>query len=417
MVTKRWWSYLTGYLIIKVVGEDLEAFINMAITRGILLWDIHRVNENVLIARVRISGFFGLRHISRRTRCRIRIRNRCGFPFLVVKLRKRKMLAVGSILFLVILYGLASFVWVVRVTGSNNLDAEMILQAAKRHGLRVGTLRSQMDKNLIERQLKEDFPDATFINLQIRGTMVTIEIVEKVLPPEVEKERQPANLVARRDGVIEDVVVMAGQAKVKPGDTVKTGQLLISGIVPPAAEQEQMPGVMLPPSTETGPKYVHARGLVRARVWYEGYGDAYLIEKEAQDSGEKTAQFWITLGGKEVMVWGPRTIPFADYRLTQEEKVWSFANQQWRINVPPIRLRVVNYYGVVEHQVVLGSEGAIRVATERAKKQIQEQRLEWSETVQEDLEIMTVEDANLVRIRTRLEAIEDIGREKLFSHP
>jgi similar to stage IV sporulation protein len=263
-----------------------------------------------------------------------------------------------------------------------------------------------LDKNLIERQLKEDFPDATYINLQIIGTMVNIEIVEKVLPPELEREKLPAHLLARRDGIIEDVVVMAGDPKVKPGDTVRTGQLLISGIVPPAAAQEQMPGVILPPAIETEPKYVHARGLVRARVWYEGYGDAYLIEREELDSGEKARQLWITYGNKEVLVWGPRNIPYANHRRDQEEKKWQFAGA-----------KVVNYYGVIINEVVLGPAGAQRVAAERAMKQIQGQLLNVSKMVQENVELIPVEDGNLVRVRVRIEAIEDIGREELFMHP
>ncbi len=418
MLINRGWSYLTGYLNIEVTGEDLEAFINMAITRGIFLWEIRRVNERTLRARVRISGFFGLRHISRRTRCRMRIRGRRGLPFLAVKIRKRKMLALGGLLFLMILYGLASFVWVVNVSGTNQLEPEQILEAANRHGLRVGTLRSQLDKSLIEDQLKEDFPAASFINLQIKGTTVNIEIVEKVLPPELETERQAAHIVARRDGIIEDVVVMAGLAQVKPGDTVRKGEVLISGIVPPAAEQEQMPGVILPPPLETGPRYVHAKGIVKARIWYEGYGDAYLVEKEELDSGEQTQQFWLNLRGKEVLVWGPRQIPYPHYRLTQEEKFWSFkANLPWELNLPAIRVRVVHYYGVEVQEIPLEPEAAEQLALERANKQIAELRAAESETVQEDRENLSVEDPNQVRVRVRLEAIEEVGQEKLFSHP
>lgn len=414
----RGWSYLTGYLNIEVTGDDLEAFINMAISRGIFLWEICRVNERTMLARVRISGFFGLRHISRRTRCRMRIKSRRGLPFLMVRLRKRKMLVLGSFLFLMILYGLASFVWVVSVSGTNQLDPEQILAAANRHGLRVGVLRSRLDKNLIEQQLKEDFPAASFINLQIKGTTVNIEIVEKVLPPEIETERQSAHIVARRDGIIEDIVVMAGLAQVKPGDTVKKGEVLISGVVPPAAEQEHMPGVILPPPLETDFRYVHARGIVKARVWYEGYGDAYLVEKEELDSGEQTQQFWLNLGGKEVLVWGPRQIPYPHYRLTQEEKVLSLkANLPWEPNLPAVRVRAVNYFEVEVEEIVLEPEAAERLALERAKKQIAELRAAVSETVQEDQDILPVEDPNQVRVRVRLEAIEEIGQEKLFSYP
>jgi similar to stage IV sporulation protein len=414
---QQWWSKLTGYLIIEVEGEGLEPFINMAMTRGILLWEIRRTGEHSLQARVRISGFFGLRHIARRTRCRVRIRARCGLPFLAAKIRRRKVLAIGSLLFLSILYLLSSFVWVVKVTGNENLKAEEILEAAEAHGLRPGVLRSQLDKSLLEQQLREEFPGLTFVTLWVKGTMIEIEVVEKVLPPEVENEKQPAHLIASRDGIVEDIVVMVGDPQVKPGDTVKTGQILISGVVPPPGTREPpLPGVILPPPLETEYKYVHARGLVRARVWYEGYGDAYLVEEEEYDGGEKATQFRATVGDKEIILWGPRTIPFTEYRQQSATKGWlSQGGQKWGLNFPPVHLHSVTFYEVIKQRVELGREGAVQAATKRAVPQVEQLRLPDSEKVQEKIELIPVEDENQVRVRVRLETIENIGQVKLFS--
>jgi len=106
------------------------------------------------------------------------------------------------------------------------------------------------------------------------------------------------------------------------------------------------------------------------------------------DSGEQTQQFWLNLGGKEVLVWGPRHIPYLHYRLTQEEKDWSLkANSPWELNLPTVRVREVKYFGVEIQEIALGSEAAEQLALERAKKQIAELRAAVSETVQEDQDI------------------------------
>jgi hypothetical protein len=57
----------------------------------------------------------------------------------------------------------------------------------------------------------------------------------------------PANIVADRDCVIEEITVVKGTPVVKVGDTVRRGDLLISGII----------------ETENGTEYVRAEGTVR----------------------------------------------------------------------------------------------------------------------------------------------------------
>ena len=41
----RWYSYIVGYLIVIIEGQFPERVINMALARGILLWDIIELGE------------------------------------------------------------------------------------------------------------------------------------------------------------------------------------------------------------------------------------------------------------------------------------------------------------------------------------------------------------------------------------
>ena len=111
------WNFLVGYVVIRVEGLSLEKFINLTVSRGIHLWGIRRQNYTTLTARISIRGFRQLHSISRKIRCRIRIVDKRGLPFILFRYRNRKMLAVGMIICLLIIYGLSSFVWTVDVEG------------------------------------------------------------------------------------------------------------------------------------------------------------------------------------------------------------------------------------------------------------------------------------------------------------
>ena len=49
------WNYLRGYVIIYVTGFSVERFINLAVNRGIFIWDIiperNRVIMNAVLKR------------------------------------------------------------------------------------------------------------------------------------------------------------------------------------------------------------------------------------------------------------------------------------------------------------------------------------------------------------------------------
>ena len=80
-----------------------------------------------------------------------------------------------------------------------------------------------------------------------------------------------------RDGLVERVVVTAGEPLVAPGDTVQAGMTLISGALTPGTQAyEERVQAGLPP-------VVRAAGSVLGRAWYRGYGEARPEDAAADD--------------------------------------------------------------------------------------------------------------------------------------
>jgi similar to stage IV sporulation protein len=298
------WNYLIGYVVISVKGVSLEKFINLTITNGIYLWGIQRQNYTTLTAKISIRGFRQLHGISNKIRCRIRIVEKRGLPFVLFRYRHRKMLAVGILVCVVILYGLSLFIWNVEVQGTEATDPSKILSAMESMGLKPGVPKSSIDPMLIENQLIINMPKLSWASLEIRGSRAILRVKESVLPPEKVDRETPSNLIAAKDGVVHNIIVLDGQAVVEEGQTVKRGQLLVSGII-------EHPDTI-------GERYVHSMGQIMARTWYEEKVELSFKEPYRQRTGRSAEIKYI--GWKQFKVpYRKDEIPFTDYDLEVQE--------------------------------------------------------------------------------------------------
>ena len=95
--------------------------------------------------------------------------------------------------------------------------------------------------------------------VELKGVRLIVTIEDGITAPRLIKNNQAFNIVAERDGLITQMEVYAGTALVKKGDTVKEGQILVSGRL-----HSQRPEL-----GDFGTKDVHALGRIIARTWYE----------------------------------------------------------------------------------------------------------------------------------------------------
>lgn len=403
-------SFLTGYVRIIVKGDAPEKFVNMAASRGLYLWDVGKPEGGGISLKTRVSAVRPLRHIARRTKCRFYIESRHGAPFWLSRLQRRKVLAAGFILFTGSLYFLSSLVFTLEVKGNKSLETGQILAIAEEAGLKKGVLKWQFEPTQVEAALEERLPLVSWAGVYIKGTRVTIEIAEKVLPEK--KDLRPAHVVAKKAGVISEVLVFDGLAAVKEGDTVMPGQVLISGVIPPPGEQEK-PEKDNTSKVSKPPRLVHAQGIARARVWYEGYGEAKPVETGLRPGGRQAARYSIKYHDKEIIMLDTLNTPFDQC----EQEISIKRLPSWRNISVPVELVTIKYVEMVGYREDRGREGARRLAGEMALQSAMNQLPPGARlAVQRFEEAHTENPKNLVRVKAILEVIEDIGVERVFSH-
>jgi len=409
----RFISFLFGYVNILVKGENLEKFLNKAASRGIFLWDIKRVGENEILVKTRLSAVKPLRHIGRSTRSLFRFKAREGFPFIISRLKRRKSLLLGAVLFLIGLYSLSSFIWFIDIKGNKVLPTEKVLRIAAESGLKPGVIRFKVDEAGVEGYMREKMPEVYYVSVEISGTRATIEIAEKTVRRK--EEQYPASIVAQKAGLVKEVLVLVGNPLVKEGDTVVPGQTLISGIIPPPVLPGSVPGDsandpgLNPPPPPLPPAYVHAAGVVRARVWYEGYGEVLLVEDGTRKTGDSISRVCIKIGGREIILRGGQSIPFADYEVQRNVK----KTPGWRNLSIPVEIITEVYYETEKFRVSRSRAEAMELARQNALESARSGMGGDVQIIEEKTgEVSLKSPENIVRVRAYVETLEDIGLER-----
>lgn len=390
MLLLRLWNYIRGYVIILVEGYFLEKFVNICIRRQILLWDIKRQKNSMMALKVSIKGFKLLRPIARKTGCRVRIVRKRGLPFIINRYRGRKTFILGAAVFIVLFYFMTSFVWTIEVTGNEKVETDLILNELVSMGVKPGVLKYKIDPEDIANSIIIDIRELSWVNVMVKGTKVKVEVAEGVNRPPMVPKEVPCNIVAGKDGVIKSIVVKAGQEAVRVGDTVKKGQLLISGTVPIKNQDEN-------------PRKVHAMGVVKARTWYENKQPVNLKVVEKIRTGEKQDNISLVLPWNKVGLFHKK-IMYGDFDRVEMKKTLSIGEDF----VLPFGIVIERYYenSIVEALVSLeeAKKNAADVAYEEASSQVPEN----AKIVNTSLSFLEKDDGGLVS-DVIIECIEDIA--------
>ena len=234
----EWIKRLQGYVKIRVWGFAPQRFINLCSNKGVLLWNIEK-QDDIYTMCISLKAFYQLRPIARKTKVRVVISERCGLPFLVPGMLRRKAFLAGF--FLTVAFWILSsfFVWDIRVSGNLQVTEDVFFKFLEQEGVHTGMWKSKLDIGKLEKQIRRNFPQVTWTSGRLDGVRLLIELKENDMPIPEETAADPEtgrDLVAQYDGVITEMIVRSGVPKVTIGSEVAKGDVLVEGRIPIYAE-------------------------------------------------------------------------------------------------------------------------------------------------------------------------------------
>lgn len=299
---------LRGQARIRVECAFPERVLNLCGARDLAFWDLEWESPTTFVCRMSRGDYRALRQAAEKLDCTLTTVGREGAPYFLKRFRHRTALVTGLVACGLGLFLGSFFVWDYQVVGNETVSTERILRALEKNGVGLGAFGLGLDGADIRNHVLLDVPELSWIAVNVSGCRATVQVRERVPVPEMVDESTPANVVARRAGMVLEVRALDGVTCVLPGTAVTEGQLLISGVA----------------DTDTyGARLLPGMGSVRARTWYSLTTTVPLTGRGKQYTGREKTGVSLVFGNRRVKFFQNSSIEGANYDKITNRYPWS----------------------------------------------------------------------------------------------
>ncbi len=227
-----------GKSIIRASGRFPERILNIASTSGIFVSDVKRDSSNSIVFCTGIKGGRKLLSLNLEG-LTIELVENFGIPVTVKKYRKRVLLCLLPAIFVLSSYVFSLFIWKVEVDGGDKALQEKVLKAISENGVFVGALKNKIDRYDVKRQAIMSVDELSWLWVDIRGTSAKVKIRERKPHLDLIPINEPSDVIAMHSGLIESMQVYCGVPLFTKGQSVKKGDVLVTGVF--TSENENIP--------------------------------------------------------------------------------------------------------------------------------------------------------------------------------
>lgn len=380
-------NYIFGYVNISVEGYFIERFINICISKNVLLWNSKRKKSSFLYTNIGMRDFKKIKEIAKITKCRVKIQRKRGLPFLLNRYKKRKIFVISLAIILLLIFGTSNFVWNIEIIGNNTIETSEIMQDLNENGLKTGMIKQKINTKEIINNIRLKRDDIAWIGINIKGTNAIVSVVEADKKPEIIDENEYCNIVTKKDGVITKINVQNGTALVKEGDIVKNGNILVGGWLE---------------GKYTGTRYVHAKAEVEAKVWYSKKDKISLKQEQKEETGNIQNCYGININNLKINF--TKTLPkFQNYdTISENKKLKIFSNFYF-----PIEFCKTTCYELEAKEITYTPDEAKQILQTRLEEELKKEIANQENIV--NTQVNYKEEEQEVTVEVIFEVLENIG--------
>lgn len=229
-------QYIKGYIRIRISGNKVEHFLNMCSSHKIHLWNVSYENHSYE-SNISIKDFKKVKPFVRKTKIKLVIVERYGFPFFINSFRKRKLFIYGFFLCILLLHLLTGFIWNIQFKGNLSYTNETLLKQLNSIEVEKGMKISDVNCARIVNYLRKNFEDIIWASASIEGSKLIIHVKENEasdlsLSSIQNNSKSAYDIVADGEYIISDIIIRKGISQIDEGDRVNKGTILVSGHVP-----------------------------------------------------------------------------------------------------------------------------------------------------------------------------------------
>ena len=388
----KFFKFLRGYVIIRIYGKGAERFLNICLRRNINVWNTMPCENGIELAMAR-SDFFLIRGIVRKCRVKVCIKEKHGLRHLLHLYRKRYVFLAMIALCVILCAVSTQFIWLVEINGVENSDVDSIIETLDELGIKSSALKRSLPDGMdIKREIINGTDNIAWAWVYIEGAKARVEIYEKIIPPNVVDKDTPCDIVAACDGVIKKMIVKSGEEKVREGDAVSAGDVIVSGKV--ATYKEGYPEEYI---------YVHSMADVEAYTSHKKSGEYKLYYESRIPTGKHKTLYSLEVFGKMFSL-PQKEIQYEDYDTSEKRH---------ELYIPffgytGIALDTIKYDEVSINREPLSIETAVEFAKNDLEEKIAKELTQGSKLTDENIEYEKT-DNETIKVTLEMNFIQNIA--------
>lgn len=303
-------------------GAAPEECLNRFVTEELSFWDIQSLPEGGLSVSILYRDLNRAEKLSLEAYCAFELQSHWGLPKRIGQILKRPVLLIGFMIALFMSFFLQRFIWSVNVAGEDFMTNRQIERILQESGICFGSSATEIDSQQVKLEMLQKIPELSWLAVNRRGGRLTILYLLRASGTEAETI-SPNHLIADRDAVITEYTVLEGMRMVALGDTVRKGQLLVSGF--------EDYGLIL--------KGVRAEGEIYGETWHSGSVIAPSVRSEKRYTGRVWTEYRLIFGRKRINLFGNSGIYPATCDKIIDEKILTLPNVDFALHLQRITLR------------------------------------------------------------------------------
>ncbi|CAI3617656.1 putative stage IV sporulation protein [Clostridium neonatale] len=273
----------SGKITIEISALSIEKILNALWKNNIQTSNVTRRNLTTIRCSIMYSEYKQAVNVVKKLKGKIKVIGMNGVIVFILQIKRRLSLAVGFVVFFILLYLLSNNIWAIDIETQNNLTPFEVRKELTSIGITPGIKKVNINVYDIERKMEDLDDQIMWIRVRIEGSTLRVVIKEKINPPLTEKEL-PNEVLAKMDGEIKRVFTVSGNSAVVPGDIVKKGDVLI-------LQKEGREGFE---------KEVKPSGTVIANTFYDKFMEVQISGEKLKRTGNKDSDIYINICNKKI---------------------------------------------------------------------------------------------------------------------
>lgn len=285
----------------KIKGVNLEKCFNNLIKNKIKLKNIIKNQDNTAVFYINYKNDKVLKQNLNKFNITILEEKDFGVQYFFRNLFFRVGLISACIISLIFLFISQMFVFKIEIYGNDKLSKTEIISELEKLGVNSFTPKSSLNLSMLESELLENMPEISLVSIITKGNSLILNLQEKVINDEYQNVGNFEALKATASGRIKSINLKQGTLKVKVGDIVKEGDILVEPYIIDISGEKRS---------------VKAEAEILAEIWFEARVTHYDSSMKTIKTGNKIVKDNIFFLNLPIYV-DKKEVTFTEYEVSK----------------------------------------------------------------------------------------------------